>query len=235
VTADTPLAPRRSRSSLLAPLLVTTLVACGAGASNGAKMGEALAFATVAAATQIALDAAESKARSRAALQSSTVQVTPQCDNQGDYACVSIAAGAARPPDVPEHEMSLDEAHDYVLGYVNGIRKLNHVAPVVRDAGLEAFALEGSEQLAQDHRQNQHMMSHAPDLAGRSTELQGSPEGIAPRPLEDQLGEVLVRWVGEGPGGIHHDAMLRPEWHKLGVGIVPRDGRTYFTVDFLGD
>ncbi len=218
----------------LALLLASALFACGAGASNGAKMGEALAFATVAAATQVALSAAEANARKNAA-RSSSVTVTPQCDNDNQYACVSIAAGAARPPDVPEHEMSLDEAHDYVLGYVNGIRKLNHVALVVREPGLDVFALAGSEELAQDHRQNQHMMDHAGDLAGKSTELQGSPEGISPGPLEDQLGATLVGWVGEGPGGMHHDALLRPLWHKLGVGVVTRDGRTYFTVDFLGD
>jgi hypothetical protein len=219
----------------LAPLLAATLVACGAGASNGAKMGEALAFATVAAAAQVAESAAEANAHKNATSRSSTATVTPRCDNESQYACVSIAAGAARPPDVPEHEMSLDEAHDYVLGYVNGIRKLNHVALVVREPGLDAFALAGSEELAQDHRPNQHMMDHAGDLAGKSTELQGSPEGISPGPLEDQLGEALVRWVGEGPGGVHHDAVLRAEWHRLGVGIVTRDGRTYFTVDFLGD
>jgi uncharacterized protein YkwD len=131
--------------------------------------------------------------------------------------------------------MSLDEAHEYVLGYVNGIRKLNHLPPVVRDPGLDAFALAASEELAQDHRPNQHMIAHARDLAGASTELQGSPEGIAPGPLEDQLGDTLVRWINEGGGGVHHDAVLHPAWHILGVGIVSLDGRTYFTVDLMRD
>jgi uncharacterized protein YkwD len=40
--------------------------------------------------------------------------------------------------------------------------------------------------------------------------------------------------MGEGPGGMHHDALLRPDWRKVGVGIVRSDGRMYFTVDFSG-
>jgi hypothetical protein len=38
--------------------------------------------------------------------------------------------------------------------------------------------------------------------------------------------------MGEGAGGMHHDVLLRPEWHKLGVGIASRGGRRYFTIDF---
>jgi hypothetical protein len=30
---------------------------------------------------------------------------------------------------------------------------------------------------------------------------------------------------------MHHDALVRTEWRKLGVGIVQRAGRTYLTVD----
>jgi uncharacterized protein YkwD len=34
---------------------------------------------------------------------------------------------------------------------------------------------------------------------------------------------------------MHHDALLRPEWKRLGVGIANRDGRTYFTIDFMAE
>jgi len=202
----------------------TTLGACGGG-SNGdsAKIGQAVAFATVAAIAQVA-------AQSSAALR-----VTAQCDNEDQYACISIAAGAAKPPDLPDHEMTVDEAHEYLLGYVNGIRKLSHLAPMVRDPKLDAFALAGSFELAQDHRQNQHIIDHAGDLGGRSTELQGSPDGINPGPLEDQIGSTLVRWVAEGAGGMHHDALVNPEWRKLGAGIVSVEGRTFFTIDFASE
>jgi hypothetical protein len=130
--------------------------------------------------------------------------------------------------------MDVDEAHEYVLGYVNGVRKLNGVGPVVRDDSLDAFAQAGSEELAQDHRQNQHMTDHAVELHASSGEVQGSPDGSRSGPLQDQIAEILLRMMGEGPGGMHHDVMLRPEWRKLGVGIVSRGGRMFFTVDFSG-
>ncbi|MGH7440899.1 MAG: CAP domain-containing protein [Polyangiaceae bacterium] len=206
---------------------------CGGGSSDGAKIGQALAFATVAAVAQIAQSEAEARARKAAAAQSSSaVRVTPQCDNEDQYACISIAAGAARPPDVPDHEMTAEEAHEYVLGYVNGIRKLSHLPALVRDPALDAFALAGSMELAQDHRQNQHIIDRHQEFAGRSSEIQGSPEGLTPGPLEDQIGATLVRWVAEGPGGMHHDAIVSPTWRKLGAGLVSVEGRAYFTVDF---
>jgi uncharacterized protein YkwD len=214
-------------------------LACGAGVypSNGAKLGEALAFATVAAAAQVAQTAAEQHARNNAPIRSSTgMRVSPNCDNEGQYGCVNVTTSPSDPAaNAAPQEMSIDEAHDYVLGYVNGVRKLNNVGPLVRDESLDAFTQEASEELSQDHRQNQHMIDHARDLRARSTEVQGSPDGSPPGPLQDQIGDVLVRWMGEGPGGMHHDAILRPEWRRLGVGIVSRDGRTYFTVDFMAE
>jgi hypothetical protein len=53
-----------------------------------------------------------------------------------------------------------------------------------------------------------------------------------PGPLEDQIGATLVRWVAEGPGGVHHDAIVNPTWRKLGAGLVSVEGRAYLTVDF---
>ena len=38
--------------------------------------------------------------------------------------------------------------------------------------------------------------------------------------------------TNEGPGGMHHDVLLRREWRKVGVGLFQRAGRTYVTVDF---
>jgi hypothetical protein len=31
---------------------------------------------------------------------------------------------------------------------------------------------------------------------------------------------------------MHHDVLVRPGWRKMGVGLVTRQGRIYFTVDF---
>jgi hypothetical protein len=43
---------------------------------------------------------------------------------------------------------------------------------------------------------------------------------------------LVLRLSAEGPGGLHHDTLLRPSWRKLGVGIARGGGRTHFTVDF---
>jgi uncharacterized protein YkwD len=207
-------------------------------ASNSAKLGEALAFAAVAAAAQVAETAAEQNARNRAPVThaSGGVGVSPNCDNEGQYGCVSVvawpsASDAPRPPPATP-EMSDDEARDYVLGYVNGVRKLNGMGRLVRDESLDAFAQAGSEELALDHRPGLHMIAHGRDLPAGSVEIQGPPEGSPATPLEDQVGAILLRFTGEGPVGIHHDAIMRPDWHKMGVGIGTNGGRMYFTVDF---
>ena len=76
------------------------------------------------------------------------------------------------------------------------------------------------------------MAQHAQEVRGASEEIQGPPDGARPGPLQDRLAELLLGWMGEGPGGMHHDAMLRADWRKIGVGILSRRGRMYFTVDF---
>jgi uncharacterized protein YkwD len=200
--------------------------------SNAAKAGQALAFAAVAGAAQVALAAAEQNAKNNAPVtRSTTGAMSPGCDNNGQYACLSVAPPPSA-PDAPEPEMSEDDAHDYVLAYVNGVRKLNGVGPLVPDASLDAFARAGSDELAQDHLPNRHLLDHARELQARSAEVQGSPEGARPGPLQERIADYLLRWMGEGPGGMHHDTMLHPEWRKLGVGIVSRADRMYLTVDF---
>jgi uncharacterized protein YkwD len=228
------------RAFLYASLLACAGLGCGAGVypSNGVKMGEALAFVSAAAAAQVAESIAEQNARRNAPVHSSAgVNVTPQCDNDGQYPCVNVTVSPSTgdpPAFPPDPAMDYEEARDYVLGYVNGVRKLNGVGPLVRDESLDAFAQAGSDELAQDHRPNQHMALHASELHTATAEVQGAPDGSPPGLLQDRIGEILLRMTGEGPGGVHHDAMLRPEWRKLGVGIASPDGRVYFTVDLAG-
>jgi uncharacterized protein YkwD len=211
----------------------TACVTPGVGQSNGAKMGEALAFAAAAGAAQVAESVAEQNARNNAPVRhASGLGLSTSCDNEGQYGCVS--ARPAGSPESPPPPMSDADARDYVLGYVNGVRKLNGSSPVERTTALDDFAQAGSEELAQDHRTGKHWAEHSPELRTRSAEVQGSPEGESPGSLQDQLAAVLLQMTGEGPGGMHHDILLRPEWRKLGVGIVQEGdgGRTYFTVDF---
>jgi uncharacterized protein YkwD len=225
-------------AAFVAPLALAALacsaLACvpPATASNGTKMGEALAFAAVAGAAQVAESIAEQHARQTAPVaKAGGVALTQACDNEGQYACVS-AAPAPGANEAPPPPMSEDEAHDYVLGYVNGVRKLNGLPPLVRDPALDGFAQAGSEQLAQDHRAGQHLADHSQEKHAASAEVQGAADGEPAGPLQDQLAQVLLRMTGEGAGGMHHDVLLRPEWRQLGAGIATRGGRLYFTIDF---
>jgi uncharacterized protein YkwD len=194
--------------------------------SNGAKLGAAAGFAAAAAALQMAEAVMEGNARSKAPL--------PQrCDN-GNYGCYST--GVQRPPvqaDVTPSFVSVAEARDYTLRYINGVRRLNGVGPIQLDDALNAFAQAGSEELAQDHRPLQHFIEHQGELGvAAGAENQGASDGAPPGPIEDQIGEILGAMMREGRGGAHHDTMLAPDWNKLGVGIVGPGERMYLTMDF---
>jgi uncharacterized protein YkwD len=196
-------------------------------------MGEALAFATAAGAAQVAESVAEQNARNNAPVAHAYGAGVTPCDNDHQYACLSVGASPGEPPrNTPQPEMTDEEARDYVLGYVNGVRKLNAEPPLARDPDLDAFAQAGSEELSQDHSPGAHLAGHAQELPATSAEVQGAPDGAAPGPLQDQIAGILLPLMAEGAGGTHHDMLLRPSWRKLGVGLLKRDGRLFFTVDF---
>jgi uncharacterized protein YkwD len=202
--------------------MVAACVAVGPTASNSAKLGEAAAFAGMAAAATAAQTVLAERARNNAPMHGAR----SDCDNDHGYACVSLSApqGDPRPP---EREMTIEEAQDYVLGYVNGVRKLNDIPPVHRDPDADTVAAASAESLSTDHRPGLHALEH--ELSG--AEVQGPAEGTNDGFLQDQLGAVMGAWMKEGHGGAHHDLLLLPRWRKLGVGIAQRSGRTYFTVE----
>jgi len=207
-------------------------------ASNSTKLTEAAAFAGIAAVAQIVQSAAEARARNSAPVTpgSTGPRVVPQCDNDVQYPCVTIEgsppSGDVRLP-VTERDMTADELSDYVLAYVNGVRKLHALGPLVRDPTLEAFARAGSGTLSRDHLAHGHRIDHAGELESPPTELQDSLEGTPVEgALQDGIGRILVHWMDETPDGPHRGTLMRPEWHKIGVGVTSREGRAYVTVDF---
>ncbi|HEY8091786.1 MAG TPA: hypothetical protein VIF09_28180, partial [Polyangiaceae bacterium] len=159
------------RASFLAAVLALPCVACGAGASlhqsNSAKMGEALAFAAIAGAAQVVQAAAEQHARNNAPVRhaSTGLNVSPGCDDDAQYGCVTatVVPSDAVPP-APEAEMDDEGARDYVLGFVNGVRKLNAAIPLARDESLDGFAQAGSDELSQDHLPGRHFTVHTSEL-----------------------------------------------------------------------
>jgi uncharacterized protein YkwD len=197
--------------------------------SNGSKMAAAGGFAAAAAVAQVVESVAEQNARNNAPVTHASSLGAPPCDNDGQYPCTTVAAWPSERPDPP---MTDEEARDYVRDYVDGVRKVNGVAPVDRDSQLDTFAQDGSDELAHDHKAGQHLADHAREIPAGSGEVQGSPDGLGAGTLEDQLAQALLGMMNEGAGGTHHDILLQPAWKRLGVGIVERDGRTYLTADF---
>jgi uncharacterized protein YkwD len=218
---------RSSRAWACALAVACSRGGAGAATSNGGKLGEALAFAAVAGATQVAQSAIAENARH------ATPRAQP-CGDEGQYTCYYSVAIAPSSNDGPEPaaDMTEDEARVYTLKYINGVRRLNGVGPIVLDADVTAFAQAGSVELSQDHRLHQHMADHGSELGTRCAENQGDPNGWRPARLEDQIAEILGGMMREGLGGGHHDNILRSEWRRLGVGIVNPGGRMYFTTDF---
>jgi len=209
---------------------ICTACAAAIPQTGSAKLGEALAFAAAAGALQLAQAAQEQHARNTAPIRRSGLAASAQCDNDDQYLCASVNVQPAVAS--PEPEMSVEDAREYVLGYVNGVRKLNGVESLVRDQSLDSFAQAGSEELALDHLPKKHWMDHGPEVGARCGEVQGPSDGSGPGLLEDQIAAVLLDAMREGAGGERHDTLLRPEWQRLGVGIAQNSGRTYFTADF---
>lgn len=91
--------------------------------------------------------------------------------------------------------------------------------------------MSDSEQLARDHRAHGHFDVEGA-RCGACGENQGDPRGWRAEPVSKQIDEILGGMMAEGPGGGHHDNMLNPRWHRLGVGVVNPGQTMYFTTDF---
>ncbi len=204
-------------------------------ASNATKMTEAAAFAGSAAVAQVVASAMEAHARNNAPVghSSTGLRATTDCDNEGQYPCVSVSGSpsSADPTRAPEPEMSGEEARGYVRDYINAVRRLHDLGTLARDSAIEVAAQADSETLARDHHAGQPGIEHTGPLDASHAELQASPEAPPERLLQDRLGAILLQWMDEKPDGPHRATLMRPDWRKVGVGIVTRDGRTYFTVD----
>jgi uncharacterized protein YkwD len=125
----------------------------------------------------------------------------------------------------------------YNVEALNRYRSKAGAAPLLYDAKISAFALEGSKQLAQDHEPHAHFASHAKSSANgfgtRSAENQGDPSGVPPMEGKKQVDIMIDLMFQEGPGGGHHDNMVNPRYRRVGVGLyVTAEGRMYLTNDF---
>ena len=149
----------------------------------------------------------------------------------------------ARPRSVslPPVSDQLDACRQHNLEVLNGYRRDAGRAPLVLDATLTAFAQRGSEQYARDRVPHAHMKQNGrPTFRGRYRhENQGPKVGV---PLDganlvesckQRLTDLIARFMAWGPGEGHHDAVLDPRHHLLGVGLYVENDRLWITNDFM--
>jgi uncharacterized protein YkwD len=154
----------------------------------------------------------------------------------------TVRAGEApSPPPRPADPVPDDPLVRHNLDTLNAYRARAGVAPLLYDARISAFALDGSRALAQTHAPHGHFAEHArgaPGFGARAAENQGDPNGVpalAPDPVASgkrQIDVMLKMMFDEGPGGGHHDNMLEPRHRRVGIGLFYAGGRLYMTNDF---
>jgi uncharacterized protein YkwD len=208
---------------LLAPCIVACVPTAEPPPSTGSSSaGQAIAWAAEAAAVTGVQEAEKNAAKNAPPYRS-------YCAGDYDHDCY---VGPIQEDDrAGVEDMTLAQARSHTLMYINGMRSLRGIALVELDDTLNAFAQEGSEQLARDHRPHGHLVDQRAQCPGCG-ENQGDPNGWRPAPVSKQIDEMLGGMMAEGPRGGHHDVLLYPRWGRLGVGIVNPGGRVYFTTDF---
>jgi|GEM_PF-4119149 len=148
-----------------------------------------------------------------------------------------------RPPAVslPPVSDQLDACRQHSLEVLNGYRAKAGVAPLVLDANLTAFAQAGSQRYARDQEPHAHMREQGRTMfRGRYRhENQGPKAGV---PLDganlvesckERITTLTEMFMDKGPGEGHHDAVLDPKHHLLGVGLHVQDNLMWITNDFL--
>ena len=148
---------------------------------------------------------------------------------------------APPPPPRPADPWPADSLARYNVDLLNTYRTNAGREPLLYDAAISAFALDGSKQLAVDHAAHAHFIAKskgAPGFGTHSAENQGDPSGVPPMDAEarasakKQITLLLKLMFDEGPGGGHYENMLSPKYRRIGVGLDVIDGRFYLTNDF---
>ena len=148
---------------------------------------------------------------------------------------------APAPPPRPADPFPSDPRVKYNVDLLNAYRAKAGVGPLLYDAKISAFALDGSKQLARDHEAHAHFAASAagaPGFGSRSAENQGDPSGVRAMDADPvtsgkkQIAILLEIMMNEGPGGGHYDNILNAKYRRVGVGLHESAGRLYLTNDF---
>jgi uncharacterized protein YkwD len=149
-------------------------------------------------------------------------------------------------PARPDVAADADRFGRYNLDRINEYRAREGLTPLVLDAKLSAFALEGSRASKAGGPAHGHIghaskeeFERAGFTKGYWAENQGWSSRAASDPTaneEKQIAGLLQGMMNEGPGGGHHDNILAKGARRLGVGIImDADGGITLTNDFAAE
>jgi uncharacterized protein YkwD len=148
---------------------------------------------------------------------------------------------APPPPPRPADPLPADALVKYNVDLVNSYRTKAGRAALLYDAKISAFALDGSKQLANDHKAHAHFAAQsggAPGFGTHSAENQGDPSGVPPMDADaiasgkKQIAALMEIMMAEGPGGGHYENILSAKYRRIGVGLYSPGGRLFLTNDF---
>jgi uncharacterized protein YkwD len=149
-------------------------------------------------------------------------------------------------PPKPVIAAETDRFARYNLDRINEYRAREGRTPLVLDAKLSAFALQGSREWKAGGPAHGHIahaskedFERAGFTKGYWAENQGWSSRAAADPIANEeklIAGLLQDMMNEGPGGGHHDNILAKGARRLGVGIVmDADGAITLTNDFAAD
>ena len=130
------------------------------------------------------------------------------------------------PPDEPPKidPGDIGAIREYTRQFIDGVRAEKGVGRIERDAELDDLAQRRAEQYRHEHYDLPRV------VCAHCYELNGPGEGMWPMPVDQQVDTILSVMLRGGPGEAEHDALLAPDWHRAGVGIVNPGGELYFVV-----
>lgn len=125
---------------------------------------------------------------------------------------------------------------DYVLTSLNNIRTNLGLAPFVRTAALDAFALAAATDLMNGGGSHAYFAANAggsPAFTGFRAENQTSPSGWSPNATTTEIDEIIACFMSEedDPAGFqkgHWEAIVCPCFTRIGVGLTKNGGGNLF-------
>jgi uncharacterized protein YkwD len=147
----------------------------------------------------------------------------------GQVPSVSEAKSADSVASSPEQQHTVAKLNEY--------RAKVGAPPLTLDGALTDFAIEGNDELAAGGPPHGHFQNAGSSIFSRgfcSQAAENQAPGWTGGDTNEIVDQILQAMMDEGPGGGHHDNILNPGLTRVGVAIVIKGGRLYFTNDFSG-